>query len=115
MGRSLEQLALNAMRGSAGVGPAIARAALGILEPAYAAATRARNWFYDQTGGERLGRPVVSVGNITTGGTGKTPMVAWLATQLLHQDMHPAILLRGYARAGALSDERRMLQRQLPG
>lgn len=43
-----------------------------------------------------LGRPTVSVGNLTTGGTGKTPMVGWLVAQLLEQGHRPCILLRGY-------------------
>src|SRR4051812_36636358 len=110
----LEQRALRAIRGERGVGCALVRGALGAMEPLYRAAVASRNRFYDFAGQTRLPRPVISVGNITTGGTGKTPMVAWLATQLLEQGMHPAILLRGYSRGG-ISDEQQMLQRQLPG
>ena len=44
----------------------------------------------------RAGVPVVSVGNITTGGTGKTPMVDFLARYLRARDMHCAIVSRGY-------------------
>ena len=40
--------------------------------------------------------PVVSVGNLTVGGTGKTPIAAWIAHGLLARDAHPAIVLRGY-------------------
>lgn len=43
---------------------------------------------------KRLRSPVISVGNITTGGTGKTPLVLWLAERL----PEPAILTRGYGR-----------------
>lgn len=43
-----------------------------------------------------LGRPTVSVGNLTTGGTGKTPMVGWVVGQLLSLGHRPCILLRGY-------------------
>jgi len=46
----------------------------------------------------RLQRPVISVGNITVGGTGKTPIVAHLASVLLAMGERPAILSRGYAR-----------------
>jgi tetraacyldisaccharide 4'-kinase len=46
----------------------------------------------------RLGRPVVSVGNLTTGGTGKTPLVRWLSERLQHAGLRPAILIRGYRR-----------------
>jgi len=43
-----------------------------------------------------VGRPVVSVGNITAGGTGKTPLVRHLARALVARGFLPAILLRGY-------------------
>ena len=48
----------------------------------------------------RLSRPVVSVGNITTGGTGKTPLVAYIARRLLAHGFRPGILTRGYGRGG---------------
>ena len=44
----------------------------------------------------RLPRPVVSVGNITVGGTGKTPMTAWLARYLMSRGKRVAVLSRGY-------------------
>ena len=43
-----------------------------------------------------LGIPVIIVGNITVGGTGKTPLVIWLAHFLTSQGYHPAIISRGY-------------------
>ncbi|OGR92447.1 MAG: tetraacyldisaccharide 4'-kinase [Elusimicrobia bacterium RIFCSPLOWO2_01_FULL_59_12] len=46
----------------------------------------------------RLPRPTVCVGNITVGGTGKTPLVMRLAADLLAQGCRPAVLLRGYKR-----------------
>lgn len=45
-----------------------------------------------------LARPVVSVGNLTVGGTGKTPFVAYLAGRLLNRGIKPSILTRGYGR-----------------
>jgi tetraacyldisaccharide 4'-kinase len=48
----------------------------------------------------RLSRPVVSVGNITTGGTGKTPLVAYIARRLRARGFRPGILTRGYGRRG---------------
>nr|VFK34082.1 MAG: lipid-A-disaccharide kinase [Candidatus Kentron sp. MB]VFK76580.1 MAG: lipid-A-disaccharide kinase [Candidatus Kentron sp. MB] len=42
------------------------------------------------------GVPVVVVGNITTGGTGKTPLVVWLAHFLRRHGFRPAIVVRGY-------------------
>ena len=46
----------------------------------------------------RLSRPVVSIGNLTVGGTGKTPLVAHLADRLLALGWKPSILSRGYGR-----------------
>ena len=81
---------------------------------------------------EQAGRPVVSVGNLAAGGTGKTPFVRWLAGELLARGRRPSILTRGYGRAtrgtvlvsdGAGSvasvadagDEASLLARALPG
>ncbi|MEW6445957.1 MAG: tetraacyldisaccharide 4'-kinase [Pseudomonadota bacterium] len=50
---------------------------------------------------ERLSVPVIVVGNITVGGSGKTPLTQWLAVRLQEAGWRPAILSRGYgARAG---------------
>lgn len=46
----------------------------------------------------RLNRPVVSVGNLSVGGTGKTPFVAFLAECLMKRGWKPSILTRGYGR-----------------
>lgn len=47
---------------------------------------------------QRLSHPVISVGNLTLGGTGKTPLVALIARLLLNHGVKPAILTRGYGR-----------------
>lgn len=47
----------------------------------------------------RLNRPVISVGNLTTGGTGKTPMVRYIAELLLKRGWKPSVLTRGYGRS----------------
>jgi len=44
----------------------------------------------------RVAQPVVVVGNITVGGTGKTPLVIWLAQQLSRRGYRPAVITRGY-------------------
>jgi tetraacyldisaccharide 4'-kinase len=82
----------------------------------------------------RLERPVISVGNLSMGGTGKSPVVAAIAQWLIDRGERPAILSRGYARADAVDgvvvvsdgrsiragidqsgDEPLMLARQVPG
>jgi tetraacyldisaccharide 4'-kinase len=87
-----------------------------IVEPFYATTMLARNdgyargWFRSQS----LPRPTISVGNITTGGTGKTPVVQWLAELLRSRGTRPAVLLRGYRSSTAgLSDEQQLLDRRL--
>jgi tetraacyldisaccharide 4'-kinase len=49
----------------------------------------------------RAGRPVLSVGNVAAGGTGKTPFVRWLASELVARGWHPSILTRGYGRTSS--------------
>jgi tetraacyldisaccharide 4'-kinase len=46
------------------------------------------------------GRPVVIVGNITVGGSGKTPLVIWLARTLTARGIRTGVVLRGYRAAG---------------
>jgi len=48
----------------------------------------------------RVGRPVVVVGNLTVGGTGKTPLVAWLVEALAARGIRAGIVSRGYGRSG---------------
>jgi tetraacyldisaccharide 4'-kinase len=55
----------------------------------------ARGWLKTQ----RAGKPVIVVGNLTTGGTGKTPLVAWLAEQLSLSGLKVGIVSRGYGRS----------------
>ena len=94
-----------------------------------------RSWYERHPQSRRsLDRPVISVGNLSVGGSGKTPIVAALARMLLDMGQRPAILSRGYARRRASDgvvvvsngnrvlepvensgDEPQMLARALPG
>jgi tetraacyldisaccharide 4'-kinase len=90
--------------------------ALAPLSALYGAVTRARLLLY-QTGALRVHQidaPVISVGNITTGGTGKTPLVEWIARMIAQAGRRPCILTRGYGRDDAsqrvvVSDGERIL------
>lgn len=66
----------------------------------YAGVAAVRNWLYDNgwKKNETFAVPLVNVGNLRVGGTGKTPHVAWLVAELLRQGHRPAILSRGYGR-----------------
>jgi tetraacyldisaccharide 4'-kinase len=64
----------------------------------YSIVSRARSWCYTRGifRARKLPGTVISVGNLTAGGTGKTPMVLWIAERLAQQGKHAAILTRGY-------------------
>lgn len=100
-----------------GVGPTLARLALAGLAAPYGLVIGCRNAAYDHgllpvTQGPI---PVISVGNLTLGGTGKTPLVAWCVQTLRAAGLRPAIVSRGYgAEAGQTSDEAAELGMLLP-
>jgi len=78
-------------------------ALLAPLSLGFGAAVGARRFAY-RTGwyrAERLPVPVVVVGNLVAGGTGKTPLVLWLAAALGARGFRPAIVSRGYRGANA--------------
>ena len=87
------------------------------LSTAYGAVAAWRRARYQRDPGRRraLARPVISVGNLRVGGSGKTPAVDYIARLLLAAGERPAILTRGYARKNVqegvtvVSDGRRVL------
>jgi tetraacyldisaccharide 4'-kinase len=85
-------------------GPAqrAARRLLGVAALGYGVAVRTRNAAFDAAllPARRLPCRVLCVGNLTTGGTGKTPTVLWLAGQLAAAGERVAVLSRGYGRRG---------------
>ncbi len=100
-----------------GVGATLARGALRLAETPYSLAMRWRNRQYDNGTREieRVGAPVVSVGNLTLGGTGKTPMVEWLCRWFRARGVRVTIVSRGYkAGDGATNDEALELEQKLP-
>jgi tetraacyldisaccharide 4'-kinase len=62
---------------------------------------------------KRLKAAVISVGNLSVGGTGKTPLVIWLAEKLLAQGQRVAILTRGYRGTAGSSDEVELMHSRL--
>ncbi len=96
----------------------VARGGLAFASLFYAAAARARNAAFDVglLRAHRAPVPVVSVGNLTTGGTGKTPIVAAIVEWFTAHGVRPAILSRGYrALEGAVNDEKLVLDQLCPG
>ena len=78
----------------------LAAAVLSPLGGLYGVAMKARRAFYRRgwLRQERVPAPLISVGNLTMGGTGKTPLVEWIAEQLAAANRHVCILTRGYGR-----------------
>jgi tetraacyldisaccharide 4'-kinase len=93
------------------------RGALRVVEGPYSWAVARRNRQFDRgrRAIERVGVPVISIGNLTLGGTGKTPLVEWLARWFRQRDVRVAIVSRGYgAKAGTRNDEALELAQKLP-
>ena len=109
----------------------VVRSLLGVATFGYLLAVHVRNALYDHhlLRTHRVNAAVLSIGNLTTGGTGKTPLVVWLCRQLTQNselrtlNSAPAILTRGYKARGrgsgvggqGCSDEPSLLARACPG
>ena len=101
---------------------AMLRAALSSVEIPYALATRVRNWRYDSGRAKihQLPVPVISVGNLTLGGVGKTPCVEWLARWFAARGVRVSLVSRGYGaqqsknNKNLANDEAQELAEKLP-
>ena len=109
----------NLVNGQTKGGPASSlRMALSIASLGYGLAIRIRNDLFER-GWKSIHRaavPVISVGNLTTGGTGKTPLVAMVCHLLQRSDLRPGIVSRGYRSVdGTANDEKLVLNLLCPG
>lgn len=95
----------------------LGRSALRFASWAFEGGARIRRRAYDGGWSKsvKVEIPVISLGNLTTGGTGKTPWVSWLASYLMSKQRRVAVLSRGYrAEPGCLNDEGQWLKTVLP-
>jgi tetraacyldisaccharide 4'-kinase len=74
------------------------------LSMLYGSLMRAKNARFDRTSAQRLRCPVVSVGNLSVGGAGKTPLVICLAKLLAQDGWNPDVLSRGYGRSSKMAE-----------
>ena len=108
----------------------VLRVLLNIVAVFYGLGIALRNWMFDSgrckawavtpvglktSDRTQTAIPVISVGNITVGGTGKTPVVIWLLHLLRTEDIKCAILTRGYKAGGSENDEPSVLVKNCPG
>jgi tetraacyldisaccharide 4'-kinase len=115
---------------NSGLFASAARLVLGIVSVFYGLGVSLRNWLFDAgqaksysvtTAGlvtsdrTQVTVPVISVGNITVGGTGKTPLVIWLCNLFREESVNCAILTRGYKATTGQNDEPGMLAKNCPG
>ncbi len=115
MGRLIEDIIQGRSRTPAAF---LFRAVMLPLSFIYGTAVFIRNMLYS-TGifkSEKLDKPVISIGNLTVGGTGKTPLAMLIAGKLIKEGKKPALLARGYGSSSEkLNDELEMAGQTLPG
>lgn len=100
-----------------GLAAAMWRAALSGLSIPYGLGTAVRNRLFDLgwKRSYRVSAPVISIGNLTAGGTGKTPLAAWIIAWARRNNVRLALISRGYGAAGGgPNDEALELARRFP-
>jgi len=100
-----------------GITATVLRGGLRLLEVPYCSVISVRNVLYDKqiVPTHRFPVPVISVGNLTLGGTGKSPMVAWLCRFFLERDLRPGLVSRGYRKTSSEgNDEFMEMTRRFP-
>ncbi|MBN1786953.1 MAG: tetraacyldisaccharide 4'-kinase [Sedimentisphaerales bacterium] len=100
------------------LGQKLLRVALSVFAFFYGIAIALRNFFYNYSilKSKKVASAVISIGNITVGGTGKTPLVAWLSNYFAEKNISTAILTRGYKmKASHQADEPMLLAKSCPG
>jgi tetraacyldisaccharide 4'-kinase len=104
MSRALHDWTLEWWAGGKGRLGSVADVALAPAEALFASLSATRNAAYERgwLPRHRAQIPVISIGNLTVGGVGKTPFSAWAARQLADWGLSPAIALRGYGSDEAL-------------
>jgi tetraacyldisaccharide 4'-kinase len=101
-----------------GLSAGVVRGVLRGGEPIYHAVVGLKNRRFDsgQVRPQRVAAPVISVGNLTVGGTGKTPQVCWLAEWFHREGAAVTLISRGYgSKGGQPNDEALELAARLPG
>lgn len=114
---ALEQYFHALIRGEkCGVGATLERGGLRLASMLYGLGVGLRNWSFDRgwKRSESARIPVVSVGNLTLGGTGKTPCVEYIARFFRRHELRVAILSRGYGAEHGRNDEALVLEENLP-
>jgi tetraacyldisaccharide 4'-kinase len=99
-----------------GLAATLQRVALSTAALPYGLIVRVRNFLFDRgwLRSHKAAVPVVSVGNLTAGGTGKTPCVEFVAGFYRGRDLRVAVLSRGYGTSSGPNDEALVLEENLP-
>jgi tetraacyldisaccharide 4'-kinase len=109
---------LQVIRGKKGAFPGLLRMFFTICSWLYGFAVQLRNYFFDAKlrAVRQLDIKVISVGNLSVGGTGKTPFVAFIVQELINRGMKPGIVSRGYkaSEVSATNDEYKLLSLLCP-